>query len=579
MERMAKGELLLNAASRALKTSYFHRTGGAEKQAGVELKNYRPKDGLELIDHYGEVIDFLLSVNEPDKELAEEVLIEKFNQQYSEGNAKKAYMALKEIIKRRGLTQNIREHLTHLISFGGRINPEQKAQLIEILNEHEPKGIKQQLQIKVIGAPYENVKTDSGYKNVSEEKAREFARELIESKNYEWLNNLDILQQNEQRQTFSFAHELGKLVEDRKSIIDIALDELAGIQPKEQNDTFIRGFIWGINDEEFTRNVIDQLIQLSDIKQHSFRLSQSLHINQHDLNKLIKLCNEDIDLIIGFQYLNYKSLNTNEVIRFLEWLSSKNKLGVWLAIGIIERLIDEDLKNFNEYKDLIKELITIKGITITQKTNPSSLYQYEILAKKLLDGGLEDEYVIKITNEILLTCSQYSMVGENHLSSIFHHLLDKYWDVSWSIVGNAILNLSIDGWYGLKTLLERYDRFEEDKILDWVEKNLPRAAIIAMMFIQFENREKEEWNPIILILLDKYGSNETMLKELSARMHSFTAIGSAIPIFESRKKLLEKLLHHPNERVKKFAEIEIDHFNKSIEREKIWSQNHELGEY
>jgi hypothetical protein len=87
------------------------------------------------------------------------------------------------------------------------------------------------------------------------------------------------------------------------------------------------------------------------------------------------------------------------------------------------------------------------------------------------------------------------------------------------------------------------------------------------------------WSPLVRSLIDKYGSDAWMMRELSARLHSFASTGSAIPILTSRKELVSKLLEHPNEEVRAFAKQEGEYFELQIEQEKRFWKNYQIGEF
>jgi hypothetical protein len=69
-----------------------------------------------------------------------------------------------------------------------------------------------------------------------------------------------------------------------------------------------------------------------------------------------------------------------------------------------------------------------------------------------------------------------------------------------------------------------------------------------------------------------------MMEELSDRIHSFSATGSAMAIFKPRKELVSTLLDHPKDEVRAFAKQQVEYFDRQIEQERKFWQNYQLGE-
>lgn len=578
---MATNQLIFGALSRALKTSYFHRDGGAEEQAGKKLEDYRP-DGKELLTYWENVIDYLISIKGKDKGKAEEIIIEKFKSQYVEGNSTAIISAIKQIIEGSGEIHNeLRQQFTDLVTDRFRISKEQKIAIQELLDGSRPKDIKKLLGLTVIAAPYQSERTTKGHVDIASEKARQFAHELIESKNWSWLEELENLQKGEQRQTFVFAQEIAKIAEIREEIIDKAITAFSKVKFEEQNESFISGFVSGVGNEDFTRRTIDKLLANPEVKFHAIRLNRFLTVKIEDLNKLFPIVEENPNYIVGFQYLKYQDLKDTDINKFFIWLSNLSPAGNWLAIDLVEGLLSEKEDRLAELKDLVITLIGRRGLIQTDTPHQLSFYQLELLASRLIKGGINSELVVQLTEEIRDACTKFVMAGEFHLRSILYQLFDKYWDVAWPIMGSAVLDTTFEGWHGVKSLLMGYKSFEDHSFLDWIDENKPNAPVFALMFIKFEKSHdggKIGWSQIVMKIIDKYGSDERLLQELSARLHSYSITGSAVPLYKSRQELVSSLVNHPNDTVKAFAKREIEYFERKIDEEKKWAENYSLGE-
>lgn len=577
---MRSKEILLDALSRSLKTSHFHRSGGAEKQGDRELIDYVPKTKEEQ-DYWDEVIDLLLGFKGEYKSKAESIIIENFPQQYVAGNSKAILEAVKEVIKRNDeLPESINQTLVNLINRKD-LNDELKAEIISLKERLAPTDLKLKIFQFVIKAPYDHVNIDGEYVDKSELRARKFAKELLKESAKEWQDYLVDLQKGEQRQTFAFANEIGSSIENKVELFDLALDTLSKIDFSEQNESFIKGLVSGVDDSDFTRNSIDKLIT-TPCSYHAFQLSRFLKLNLDDFNKLIQLASNDINLSIGFQYLKTDSLSDDEFDNFIKSLIKLGGIANAVAVDLFDERIGNDPIP-ETLIDLGKSLVGIDGLILSMPevvTSQLYLFKFERSLKKLLDQGLEKEIAISIMQDIIEACSKMSFYHDTSVQRIFNLLLDFHWESTWEIVGSAFLDIGNESWYGIKTLLGLYRNFKVDQLSDWLDNQGKIAPRLLTMVIQYEVSDDNEsrWNPIVLYLLDKYGSDEKLLDELSARLHSFSVTGSAISLFETRIELLKKLQDHKQKEVRDFVENEIKRFKSDIEREKRFHQNFELGE-
>jgi hypothetical protein len=335
-------QLLYTAFSRALKTSNFHRDGGAEVQAGKRYEDHNPK-GEELFAYWKQVIDYLLSVEGEDQLVAEGVLIGKFKQQFVEGNREAVYEAIKTIIERhKDVSNALRQQITELCSGRFQLQKEDIKKLQDLIHEHEPTDIKHLLELKVVIPPYESRREENKIVDIASEKARQFASELIAKGDFSWMASLADLQNGEQRQTFVFAEELGKIAENKDEILNSAISAFNTVPFPEQNESFINGFISGVANEDFTRGAIDEIISHEAIQYHAVRIHRFLKVTAADLGKLKPMMTAKPDFIVGLQYLKYDSLSNEDLQNFFKWLADLSANGNWLAVDVIERLVDRD---------------------------------------------------------------------------------------------------------------------------------------------------------------------------------------------------------------------------------------------
>jgi hypothetical protein len=98
------------------------------------------------------------------------------------------------------------------------------------------------------------------------------------------------------------------------------------------------------------------------------------------------------------------------------------------------------------------------------------------------------------------------------------------------------------------------------------------------LYISARRKENEEikWHPFSKAIIDEFGDNEKVLRQLASNMGTFGTVGSRIPYFTTQKKLLEELSISKIQRVKEWAIKMLDDTEKTIKRERLDDDEHFL---
>ena len=116
----------------------------------------------------------------------------------------------------------------------------------------------------------------------------------------------------------------------------------------------------------------------------------------------------------------------------------------------------------------------------------------------------------------------------------------------------------------------------------WVEEEPGSREEVAMRFMQTYSKEsiengKPEFEPEILKLINKYGTNQVMLDRLESNLTSYRIhSNSAENLYLRRKELVEPLKDHSIEEVRVFSSRMTATFDLLIEREKNYEENYKL---
>ena len=113
---------------------------------------------------------------------------------------------------------------------------------------------------------------------------------------------------------------------------------------------------------------------------------------------------------------------------------------------------------------------------------------------------------------------------------------------------------------------------DDDKVMELCKKHPDRAPQVFAgaipVFNYGENGQKTGFSRLFLFLLDDYGDNTSVLHDLHANMHTFSWVGSPIPLFEQCREFLTGLLNHKRQSVRDWAKSCIEEYEREILREK-----------
>ncbi|CAM1353044.1 hypothetical protein [Tenacibaculum halocynthiae] len=570
--------LVISAYQRALKS---HAYSGNIHSGDIDYieKQFKPSKKEEL-DYFKKVITKLkaiaLDYENDYSELAKKALVFRLMDQALYGDFNGIMAFVKEISeKESALSQEIRTPLLELKSKKFDLSVEKNTTINEILEKYIPNTIKEELETIVINAPWVNEKNEKGrYINLSGEKAKELARKYFEDKNHTWLKHLDLLLSGEQKQTFLFAEELAKLYVKpfiKLNIVRIVIT-LSKIKSEQQNGIFLNGIISGCNNDEITRLAIDLLLKYDTTSFFSLLATKYIKILTYsDLEKIKPILHKSDRYLFNIEYLDYSNLTNGEFKEFINWVKEINQS---FALQLIWELLRKE-DRWNDLKDIINNLLYQDNIFDFKSSINSSLHIEDLILKSLNDNADEDK-IDFITKKVLEKYQDYSFNDEGFLNNLLYSLLDKYWNITWPIIGEFLIDNSITS-FGLRTFLDRIT-FKNEQLYLWALKDDKHTSIAIKYMEVFDESENGSlsWDIYAKKLIDEKGNTNKFLENLHSKFINYSIIGiSAENLYKKRKQLIEELEKHKIKEVQEFAFNMKEVLVKNIEQEKIQRENYE----
>lgn len=576
-------EIIIGAYEKALKTHSF--TGQIRSNSDRFERNPFITDDFSVLEAYHiSSIKKLTGIYENSddliKEKVKETLIFRLPDQILYGAWKEMLNAVRNItLEECELDPLVRQHLMNLQSKRYGLDQIKLSSINNILEEYKPKDIDEELKAYVINAPWIVERNDSGdYINISEERAKNLANKYLEANNVNiWLPHLQILLKGDQKQTFAFASIIGESTTiDKQLIIEELIKVYRSISIEDQNESFIRGFVYGANQDNFTRYSINCFLKEKETEKIGISLIRLLDkIEFNDLESIKSVLADTPDYLRNLDYIDVTHLVNSEIIALVEWLKEIN------PSFTLELLMNVDRKNENRWQELastINKLLYVDGILQYRSFTNSSFHILDLFKRSINNepGASKVEFLVK---QIIKEYDDFDYIDKSLLDNLTYFLLTDYWEISWSIIGDY-LSKDLNNRQSMVMFLSRY-KFDNALLLEWSYENKESFPPVAIQFMNIYKKEDDEslsWDTNAKQIINDFGDDNKVLNKLHSKFISYSLIGqySAAGLYKKRIVLVHELLEHPIPKVKEFAKKMMRVLEERIGEEKREGENYEL---
>lgn len=196
----------------------------------------------------------------------------------------------------------------------------------------------------------------------------------------------------------------------------------------------------------------------------------------------------------------------------------------------------------------------------------------------LLTNGKRDQLAKSVMSGII----DYIVVNQNisvnyNVEEILSILLEKYFDVTWNILANAMSSENdeegkFSKLYWVLGSMSIYNKFpslifkkeHEQALLDWCAKNPDVNAYRLMSIAPMLNGNN--FSDIVIQIINLYGNRNFVLTALGDKLGSFVSTGSALPIYDLRIRLAETLVNHRLPEVSAWATLQVEKLKQAREQ-------------
>ncbi|MDW3651952.1 MAG: hypothetical protein R8P61_33065 [Bacteroidia bacterium] len=589
-------ELATMAMAKALINEGFFRMRGSENQgSSAPLKDYIPSSTLEIIDYWSQVIDLLTQIatsNNSASDFARDVVARGISTLIKEGQFDLVNKVLEQIILvKGGIWPEALKNLKFSLNVYKDLPQNVVLEIEKRIEELTPSGIKEQLSWIVSVPEWKSYEKDKDGNKIKtpQENAEKLAERIIKE-NIPWIEHIESLLEGEQREAFSFGKRLAELNYDRKNFIDTVLATLEKIPKEKQNSGILSGFVYGTNDKQELKKLVNRIIDNPKLHHLAFYLTRTNNPDIEDLMKLFVLIDKydfSIFLFKNFEYGNtIPQLSEKNLNKFIDRLCSYEKSGKWVALSILYRNFRVVLNLWKKHEKKIKSIILSDNLLFgVPESNQINFHIWANSIEKILETEKTNDFPIRIARQIVEYSRQpvNSISADDDIKFIAGLLLKNSFNTIWEIfaealLGEYMLSFQIKNLIGFKGnlfgggqshLLEKDQNI--DTILKWCARypEIAPIKIIEIAPINVKTNESNEWHPLTRALLNEFGDNEELLMKLGSNMRSFGITGSVVPYYEMLNQLLKELTDHEIDRVAAWAEGQFEYFKKEIKREKL----------
>ncbi|KIL74127.1 hypothetical protein [Bacillus badius] len=596
----------IGAVGHALKTQGFSRMIGVENQGSrPAMQEWKPRNWGEIFDYWNKVLSLLveLIIKEDDcSNIIFDVIVDNVFGLIRSGYAENMEQLLKVVFeKRNNYWPEFLEKINLILKFDEAKMPKKIVDLIKSWEKQlQPQDTITKIKLLVCNANndyVENKDNSSGgskYKDAALDRINELLEDIYPEKMDELKSNLSNLLIGEQKQAFYFGNQLANIMtdEERDIFLDLVYREIQKLldSPEDQivNLNFFGGVLSSI--QLNNPNLLKSFLIKLDTTPYAHILGEIIRyieVDEDILNFLLKYVRGSIinlDSLLSLAYgpaLN--GINEDKLIAFLEALYALdegfNQVLVWkiyyryyLNNNEITPQISRCLVRFLENSLAI---LSEQSIFYEVREILAQLYKLEFVEKEKLSRNLvinlldmlsrKDNYSAKkVINEYIEMLIQYDPI------------------TSWEIISDKLLEA--EGVFKYR-LIEAMGHgfFKEDAapvqnvpvevLKEWAESDEKAAQILADIYPINTKEDADE--DLIYFLIENYGGDETVLRNINRQLRTFSWSGSLIPYYEGLITFYKKYTNSQSH-IRKWAVENIHYLEEDIRREKVREEEDKL---
>ncbi len=588
----------IDAARHALQTQGFSRMIGVENQGSrPTMQEWKPNNWGEIFDYWDQVLNLLVeSITRGDdySDLIFDVIVDSVFGLIRSGYVENMDQLLTVIFERRNnYWPEFIEKINLILKFDESKMPKKIVDLIKSWKEKlQPQDTITKIKLLVSNANNDYVENkDKGngskYRDAALDRIDEFLKEIYPEKMDELTSILNTLLTGEQKQAFYFGKQLSNKMTDqeRHSFLDLLYKEIQELIDSKGKQVVNMNFFGGIlssiqlNKPDLLKSFLAEL----DNTPYAHILGEIIRYIEVDgeiLNSLSKYVQEkiiDVDSLLSLAYgpaLN--DINEDDLIIFLVHLygldEGFNQVVVW-KIYYRYYLNNQEITPRQSgcifyFLENSLTILSEQSIFYEVREILAYLYKMEFVEKEKLSRKLLSNLL-----DILSGKNNYDVknVISGHIKIIIQH--DPI--TGWEIISDKLLEaegvfkyslIDVMGNGFFKNELALIQNVPIETLKEWADSDKKAAQILADIYPINTKNDKEE--DLVHFLIENYGEDEIVLRNIDRQLRNFSWIGSLIPYYEGLISFYENYAKSQFQlHIRKWAVKNIYYLEETIKKE------------
>lgn len=593
----------ISALSSSLTADNFSRMGGAEDQGDVApLQDYRP-NGREVYEYWQKSISELEKYcwgEGPFSERSINILKDKFYSLCAHGGGKLIIPVISKLIETGNYDRMEARSRIQLMLNAPRVYDEYTAiELQRLFDELTPETFSERFHSLVAKPSTEEYFERGSRKNIREilaTKIEKLADEFLSEKD-RWFELATNFYVPHLAEGYNFGKAIAQMIsgESVENLVEILVKLLKEAAPENKNIAVLLGIISNYPNHQLTIHQFRNFLNDDELYRISFTIARNVELPHEELLRLLEYAkNERLPSSIFSEFTygwGVKHLNPKDAEQILKYIGELDSEGPAVAFYIIATWIGNDRALFDQFRGYIRETILQNSQIILDKITASmDVFYYAEIVSKLLEKDNEEIVARKVMTIIIEQANrvEYYYSKKNSFYTILQLLQEKYFRILWEALSTVYLNISEYGWaathfkdllgshhdydFQSEGLLFSGDSNKFETIFQWCKNHrgieLYWIAELLPMF-NSDRDTRSAWHPYAMAFIDEFGDDKNVLNAISAKLGSYSWVGSVVPKLESDASLFEQLLNHKIESVRKWAHANLEDVQNRIR----WERN------
>lgn len=589
--------IIIKSLKAAIANERRTRSIGPENQGlNQKLQEWHPKTWDELYEYQDTALAMLLKLAALDSPVGE--------------SARKALSnSLRGIIRRPNYTV-LYEGLDKLIKKIGGYWPDglesiRSVRIYEL--DHMPEKMQQEIRpmidawealllpdniaekiAQIVDKPFwEHLKEKNGaLVDLSEGRAVDFAHEL--SGNIDLLFPFsEALVTGELRKGYLFGRELALSNNNHKEFLDSLLRAIQRLnEGSRANCNVLASYLTVLKTNDFPiyQEYIDRIFEEKSLNRYYLDCVRVGGIDADNLSKiltLLKLGYIEISVIKNLAYGSVTAgVKPGAMVEFCEGVLSLNKNWAWVCLEVLYMYAHGDTEKKSVGETFFIRLISVIDFTEQENFHTMDMHYWEEVCKLIIKKD-DIDLIRSITNKVFLSANTENIasISDHAIHAVLDALIKSgYYQIVLDKVAKALRNDGFLYKHNIEHLLSgsavrdnhgHILDIPEDILMDWADRNLdvgPKyLAKAAPLYAEADGNFL--CHSLAMKIIDKYGDDKDVLKNISSFAGMKFISGSLIPDMLGQKVAYEQLSEHSNPNVREWASDHLDYVNQSIDAE------------